>query len=277
MLTDRRPLRVAVLCSQRAPGVSCLVDDATHGSPRFEIVCVVTSEDRCDDQPEVERRGVPVLSHSIRRYCDRRGVSVYRDFGVREDYDHATVRLLEPFEPDLLLFSGYLYIATDALLTCFGSRVLNLHLSDLALRLPDGRPRFPGLRAVRDAVAAGQPATSATVHFVTRELDAGAPIVRSWPFIVSPLVAEARAWGADDMVKAYAFAHQQWMLRSAAGPLWLAALRLIAAGEVDLDALALADASRVEPWTLDRCGRLQHPWRGEPHRAEPLAAAVGAR
>lgn len=72
----------------------------------------------------------------------------------------------------------------------------------VTLRLPDGRPRFPGLRAVRDALAAGQSATYATVHLVNEELDGGAPLVQSWPFPVSPLVRGARARRPDGMKSA---------------------------------------------------------------------------
>lgn len=43
-------------------------------------------------------------------------------------------------------------------------RMIELHSIGFALRLPDGDPRFPGLRVVRDALAAGHaaPPTTAT-------------------------------------------------------------------------------------------------------------------
>jgi hypothetical protein len=53
---------------------------------------------------------------------------------------------------------------------------------------------------------------------------------------VSPLVEELRARQAADVLRAYTFAHQEWMIRTVSGPLIASALRLIANGLVDLDA-----------------------------------------
>jgi phosphoribosylglycinamide formyltransferase 1 len=59
-------------------------------------------------------------------------------------------------------------VLTDAFLTCFPERVLNLHPSLL--------PAFPGARAIEDAYAAGVAETGVTVHLVDDVLDGG-PIV----------------------------------------------------------------------------------------------------
>lgn len=270
MLTRRRPLRVAVLCSRRALGLTDLLTGrrVVWGRPSsdrptpYEIVCCLTAEDRFDEQGHAEAHGIPVRSHSIRRFCEARGASLYRDPAVRAAYDAATVRILAPYEPDVLLLAGYLYLVTEPLLAAFPGRLLNLHLSDLTLRTTDGRPRFPGLRAVRDALVSGQPVTRATVHQVTDGADEGAPLVLSWGFRASPLVDDARTCGATDMLKAYAFAHQEWMIRAASGPLWSAALALLASGEADLDALAAADPAAVVPWVLSRRGHLERPVDG---------------
>jgi hypothetical protein len=94
---------------------------------------------------------------------------------------------------------------------------------------------------------------------VNEEPDGGPPVVRSWPYPVSPLVAHARSWDARDMLKAYAFAHQEWMIRGASGPLLSAALQLVASGTVDLDELAMRDPGSVTPWLIDERGRMTPP------------------
>jgi folate-dependent phosphoribosylglycinamide formyltransferase PurN len=200
------------------------------------------------EENRVERRGIPTLPHPIGEFG-----------GSRESYDAETAKMLEPFMPDLVLLDGYLYRVTDPMLRVFPSRILNLHFSDLTLRKPNGAPRYPGLHAVRDAIAAGSSETRATVHLVNEELDAGPPIVRSWPFPVSPLVEALRTRDAGDVFKAYVFAHQQWMMRTVSGPLIAAALRLIATHAIDLDALRSAPPSDGEPWLLDQHGLLLAP------------------
>jgi hypothetical protein len=85
---------------------------------------------------------------------------------------------------------------------------------------------------------AGEPETRATVHLVTSELDQGPPILRSGPFVVSPLAHDALRWRATDVLNAYVFAHQEWLIRSAFGPLLAAALESIATARCDLAELA---------------------------------------
>jgi formyltetrahydrofolate hydrolase len=188
---------------------------------RYELVCVVATED--DFQESGVPEDVPVVPNLIRRFYAwlRAPLS---DLGARNAFDRRSVRLLEPYRPDLLLMSSYLYIATEPLLAAYPRRIVNVHGSDLAKRRPDGRPLYPGLRAVRDAIRAGEPETRATSHLVTDELDAGPILLRSRPFPVSPLAADVRAAGAGHALNAYAYAHQEWMLEKAWGPLLLDAI-----------------------------------------------------
>jgi folate-dependent phosphoribosylglycinamide formyltransferase PurN len=249
MLNIRRPIRVAVLCSNHAPGLLYLLNQCPDRGVTYEIVCCVTSEFTFAEEVRVERRGVPTIAHPIDDFYEQRHASIYRDMGVRSEYDDAMLQRLAPFYPDLVLLDGYLYLITRPLLRAFGPRIVNLHFSDLTLRNATGDPKFPGIRAVRDAIEAGCRETRATVHVVDEKPDAGPLIVRSWPFPVSPLVDELRTKNASEVVKAYVYAHQQWMMRTAAGPLMAAALRLIASGAVDLGAIAKGN---VSPWLLDR-------------------------
>jgi folate-dependent phosphoribosylglycinamide formyltransferase PurN len=257
MLTPHHPLRVVVLCSHRAPGLLYLLNQSPDRGFVFEIVCCVTTEPTFAEEVRVERRGIPTLSHPIDDFYARRGADI-RDLDVRAEYDRRTLKMIEPFLADVILLDGYLYLVTTPLLECFRHRVLNLHFADLTLRTPAGAPQFPGIRAVHHALAAGQGETRATVHLVDEAVDAGPPIVRSWPFPVSPLVADLRTTDALDTFKAYAYAHEQWMQRTASGPLMAAALRLISGGAVDLDAIAAGDGV-VTPWLLERNEHLRAP------------------
>jgi folate-dependent phosphoribosylglycinamide formyltransferase PurN len=251
------PLRVAVLCSHRAPGLMHLLSSDPDRGRTFDIVCCVTSESTFAEEVRVERRGVPMRSHRIRAFYDARQARMGRAPDVRAAFDAEMVRLLKPFSPDLVLLAGYLYLLSAPMLSAFPRRIMNLHFADLTLRTPDGEPGFPGIRAVRDALAAGCAETRATVHLVDAKADGGPPLVRSWAFPVSPMVEEARAWTVPDLLRAYTFAHEQWMMRACAGPLWSAALQLVTRKTIDLDRLA-ADSSPA-PWELSRRGALMPP------------------
>ena len=75
---------------------------------------------------------------------------------------------LRAVAPDAVVLAGYLRLVGPAVLAAFEGRILNVHPSLL--------PSFPGLHAVRDALAAGVAVTGVTVHLVDATLDGG-PIV----------------------------------------------------------------------------------------------------
>ncbi|OFW05190.1 MAG: hypothetical protein A3I61_10540 [Acidobacteria bacterium RIFCSPLOWO2_02_FULL_68_18] len=251
-----RPLRVGVLCSRRAPGLTHLLDGDPHRGRLYEVVCCLTSEDSCAEAPAAADRGVPMLVHPIRAFCRARGVRL-ADPDARAAYDRETVARLTPYRVDLVVLASYLYVLSAPMLAAFRDRIINVHHGDLTLRHRDGTPRLPGLRAVGDALAAGADETRATVHLVTEKLDQGPPFLRSWPFPVSPLVADAVRDRAADVFKAYAWAHQEWMIRATWGPLLARAIELVADGRVALPALArTGDEDLQPPWDLDEAGRL---------------------
>src|SRR5512143_3194972 len=101
MLNTHHPLRVAVLCSHRAPGLMYLLNQCPDRGVTYEIVACLTSEYTFGEEVRVERRGIPALSHPIEPFYETRGAAVYRDMHVRADYDAATVKRLEPSFPDL--------------------------------------------------------------------------------------------------------------------------------------------------------------------------------
>jgi len=224
-------LSVAVLCSRRAPGLSYLLESDANLGRTYELTAVVTSDPECIERDRVIEAGVPWVVHDIRAFYAARGATL-RDLDHRAEYDLLTARLLAPFRPDLVLLCGYLHIVTAPLLEAYPDRVLNIHDSDLAQVDDQGRPRNRGLHAVRDAIFAGEHETRSSVHVVTPEVDGGPLLLRSWAFETHPLVDAAREWGATDMLKAYAYAQREWMMRAAWGPLLAAAIDLAAQGEI---------------------------------------------
>ena len=215
--------RVAVLCSRRCPGLESLF--AGHRRGNFELVLCVVTDGGMPDREPFARAGVAVRDHAIRDFYGGRPLS---DLARRREFDERTVALLDSHRPDFVLLSSYLYLLTEPMLEAFPDRIANVHGSDLLRKGADGRPLYAGLRAVRDAIAAGETETRATAHVVTEKLDDG-PILRcSRPFPVSPFVAELRRRGLSHAVHAYAFAHQEWMLETAWGPLLTDSVALLA-------------------------------------------------
>lgn len=250
---SRAPLRVALLCSHRAPGCLFLLEEDGNRGAAYDLVCALTSEPECEAKPALEAAGMPVLVHDIHEFYRVRGARL-SDLDVRRDYDRAILRALRPYRPDVVALSSYLYLLTEPMLQAFPDRIVNVHDSDLRLVGADGRRRYRGLRSTRDAIFAGEPETRATAHVVTAELDGGPPLVRTGGFPVHPLVQAARTWGASDILKAYAYAHREWVIRSSWGPLLAKAIEILAqreGGSLASDAVVRAVRPPLEI-TLDR-------------------------
>lgn len=101
----------------------------------------------------------------------------HRDYPSREDYDTALGRLIEEYEPGLIVLAGFMRILTPAFIARFQGRMLNIHPSLL--------PAFRGLHTHRRVLEAGETLHGASVHFVTEDLDAG-PVVLQARVSVKP-------------------------------------------------------------------------------------------
>ena len=187
MLSDF--LHVGVLTSDRARGLDGLLHHPFRGT-LYDVDCILT-------------RHPP------------------RDLALRASFDEETAELLWQSGVDTVLLLGYLWIATEPLLSAFPNRIFNVH---------DGLQRYPGLHATREAILAGESETYSIVHHVTPALDGGPVIARSRPLPVAPFVREAVMIGATDIVRAYAYAHREWMIRSTWSDLLVHALEEVAAG-----------------------------------------------
>lgn len=254
---DQRPLRVAVLCSHRAPGLGQVLADARRGD-LFDVVACISSEHDFADRERVERQDVPTFVHDIHDFYRSWGTRL-TDLELRKNYDAATAQRLVPYEPDIVILCSYLYIVTPRLLEAYPERIVNIHHSDLLAG--EGGVNYPGLHAVRDAISAGERETRATAHIVTAELDAGPPIARSWAFPVHPMVDDLRRWGATRILKAYAYAHQEWMIESTWGPMMLAVIDLFARGELQTWHGETLVSGSTRPVQLEPPGRSLHSMR----------------
>lgn len=182
-------LNVAVLTSKRAPGLDALRE-------RLHVSCVL-------------ERNAPSRA-------------------TRASFDAETAALLRPYRIDALVLLGYLYVVTEPLLAAFPGRIVSLHDADLELLANNGAPRYPGLHATRDTIYAGERETRSTAHIVTSVLDGGPILARSKAFPVAPFVQEAVARGEHDIVRAYAYAQREWMMRSTWGDLAADAVQRLA-------------------------------------------------
>jgi phosphoribosylglycinamide formyltransferase 1 len=75
------------------------------------------------------------------------------------------VKMLLEAGVDLVVLAGFMRVLHAPMLKAFPQRVINIHPSLL--------PKFPGLEAWKQALAAGETLTGCTVHYVDEKIDHG--------------------------------------------------------------------------------------------------------
>jgi len=75
------------------------------------------------------------------------------------------VQLLRDVDVEFVALAGFMRVLKAPMLQAFPRRILNIHPSLL--------PKFPGLEAWKQALAAGEKVTGCTVHYVDEQIDHG--------------------------------------------------------------------------------------------------------
>src|SRR6266403_372611 len=75
------------------------------------------------------------------------------------------VKMLREAGVDLVVLAGFMRVLHAPMLKAFPRRIINIHPSLL--------PKFPGLEAWKQALAAGESVTGCTVHYVDEQIDHG--------------------------------------------------------------------------------------------------------
>ena len=80
------------------------------------------------------------------------------------------VEMLREAGVQLVVLAGFMRVLHAPMLQAFPRRIINIHPSLL--------PRFPGLEAWKQALAAGETVTGCTVHYIDEKIDHGQIIAR---------------------------------------------------------------------------------------------------
>ena len=81
------------------------------------------------------------------------------------------VQMLRDAGVELVVLAGFMRVLKEPMLGAFPRRIINIHPSLL--------PKFPGLEAWKQALAAGEKVTGCTVHYVDEKIDHGDVIAQS--------------------------------------------------------------------------------------------------
>jgi len=164
--------RVAVLVSKEHHCLADLLVRHAYGELSADLVAVISNHEAL--RPLAEKFAIPFFC------ADSANCS-------REAHEAGVIRLLEPFQPELLVLAKYMRVLTPAFVARWPERIVNIHHSFL--------PAFAGAKPYYQAFQSGVKVIGATAHFVTEKLDEG-------PIIVQQVIPVDHSYGIPDLVQA---------------------------------------------------------------------------
>lgn len=149
------PMRILVMVSGSGTNLQSVLDAVGAGLLDVEVVAV-GADKPCRGIERAETFGTETF------------VVAPQDHPDRESWNRALEEKIASYDPDYVLFAGFMRIVDAQLVERFRERIVNTH--------PALLPSFPGAHGVRDALAYGVKITGVTVHFVDSGVDTG-PII----------------------------------------------------------------------------------------------------
>lgn len=191
--------KLVVLASGSGSNLQAILD-RLHGRDGIEVIGVGSDKTGARALERAREAGVETA------------VFPRGDFADREARDAAMAEWIEARGGDLIVLAGYMQLLSEAFVTRFRNRIVNVH--------PALLPAFPGLDAIGQALDAGVETTGVSVHFVDEGVDTG-PVLLQRKVVVPADGDRARLEEAI-----HATEHE----------LYPEAIRMIAAGRVRIEA-----------------------------------------
>jgi phosphoribosylglycinamide formyltransferase-1 len=149
-------LNLGVLVSGNGTNLQAILDAVGRGALDARVRCVISNKSEAFALERARKAGVPAVSIAHGAYA------------TREAFDEAVLAALGEHGVEWVVLAGFMRVLTPPFLRAWAGRVVNVH--------PALLPSFPGVNAVRQALAHGVKVTGCTLHFVDEGVDSG-PII----------------------------------------------------------------------------------------------------
>ncbi len=150
---------VVILISGRGSNMEALLAAAADPAYPARVAAVLSNRPDARGLATAQAAGVPVAALDHKAFPDR------------EAFDRALMERIDAYAPDLVVLAGFMRILSEAFVSHYDGRLINIHPSLL--------PAFPGLHTHQRALEAGCRIHGCTVHFVTPALDHGPAIIQA--------------------------------------------------------------------------------------------------
>lgn len=206
--------KIIVLFSGSASSLRYLFEKDKNYEKNYEIVCGIANKKDTKGEKFCKENNIPFIEFNTKRFCLNSGFDgKLREMSIelRNDYFKELLNLISPYNPDIILLSGFMLEITEPLLGY--CPIINVHPADLTIKGENRKPKYTGDDAVTMAIEDGQKYTASTIHFVEKEVDCGRIICVSDPLLVEEGISPSD--------------HQEKMKTMCDGPAYREALRIL--------------------------------------------------
>ena len=152
-------MNIAVFCSGNGTNLHAIIGSWKKGHIKADIKLVVSDLPDCYALTRAKNAGIKTL------------VIERKNFKTKKDFEAEILKVLKRENIDLIVLAGYMRILSGDFISAYENKILNIH--------PALLPSFKGAHGIRDAFEYGVKITGVTVHFVTKDMDAGPIILQS--------------------------------------------------------------------------------------------------
>ena len=145
--------KVAVLISGNGSNLQALIDNFKKEESIIKINCVISNKENAFGLERAEKASID--NHFID----------HTKFDNREDFDQRLIKILEGYNPDLIVLAGFMRILSKVFVDKYLGRLINIHPSLL--------PKYPGLETHKKVIENKDTHHGVTVHYVDKTLDGG--------------------------------------------------------------------------------------------------------
>lgn len=149
-------LRIGILGSGKGSNCRAILERIRAGTLNADPRIVVSDVETAGILDIAKEFNLPAVFVAPGKYRTR----------LEPDAEQALARVLQDAGVDLVVLAGFMRVLKSPMLDAFPHRIINIHPSLL--------PKFPGLEAWKQALAAGERVTGCTVHYVDAGIDSGA-------------------------------------------------------------------------------------------------------
>ncbi|MDH5600154.1 MAG: formyltransferase family protein, partial [Gammaproteobacteria bacterium] len=109
------PIRLVVLISGNGSNLQAIIDNIEQHHLPAEIVAVISNRADAYGLERAKNAGIEnrVLSH--------------RDYADRQHYDLALQKLIDGYQPDLIILAGFMRILSNKFVNHYSHKMMNIH------------------------------------------------------------------------------------------------------------------------------------------------------